>query len=393
MRIVHIITRFIRGGADENTLLTCNGQAQLGHDVHLIAGDHHPEMIDRLDPRVQWHHLPSLKRELSPFNDPLCLAQLSARLRRLAPDIVHTHESKAGILGRLAARLAGVSIIVHGVHILPFVNVSRPVALLYLALEKLAARSTDAYVSVSQEMQNICIAHGLGTPDIHMVAPSGMDLSSYRDAAPIARDTLVPGIALVENVTIGLIAGHLERRKRIADLINALGRSLGGGDWVLLVAGEGPERDELSALIAQLGLGERVFLLGFRADLPRLLASVDFVVHAATNEGLPRVVVQAVLAGKPVVAPALPGIENVVVNGRNGLLAPVDSFERLAELTLEMAQSPTLRARFVAAARDIDLSPWETDAMVQKIETVYGNALSRGRSRRGKRESFADERV
>jgi len=339
-------------------------------------------MVSRLDPRVNWHHLPSMKHALSPYYDPLCLAQLIRRLRKLSPDIVHTHESKAGILGRLGAHLAGVPLIVHGVHILPFVNVSRPISLIYLALEKLAARVTDAYVSVSQEMENICVAHGLGAANIHTVVPSGMDLSSYRDAIPISRDGLIPGQRIPENATIGLIAGHLERRKRIGDLVSALGSSLGGGDWILLVAGEGPERDALTAVISRLGLQDRVFLLGFRTDLPRLLASVDFVVHAATNEGLPRVLVQAVLAGKPVVAPALPGIENVVTNGANGLLAAVDSFEDLAELTVEMAQNAALRDRFVVAARTIDLSPWETDAMVQRIESVYSNALSRRASGR-----------
>lgn len=372
MRIVHVITRFIRGGADENTMLTCNGQVQRGHDVHLIMGDFHPEMRAALDPRVTVHHLTSLRREPT-VRDVQCLAQLVGTFRKIRPDVVHTHESKAGVLGRVAGRLGGVPLVVHGVHILPFIGVSRPVAMAYLGLEKLAARYTHAYVSVSDEMRNVCLANGLGTPDMHVVAPSGMDLGRFRHAAPIDRGAILPGIAVPEGRPIALLASALEPRKRVAELIAELGRSDRAVPWTLLISGEGHERDRIERTIDESGLGDRVHLLGFRSDLPNLLASCDFVVHAAANEGLPRVLVQAVLAGRPIASTALPGIERIVTADVSGLLSDVDSIPALAANFIRLASDADQRDRMARHARAQDLSDWDADTMVDRIEAVYAS--------------------
>lgn len=374
MRIVHIITRFIHGGADENTLLTCNGQAALDHEVHLVIGDHHPDMVAALDPGVRVHHLDSLRREPT-VRDPACLVQLTRLLRRLGPDIVHTHESKAGILGRLAARLAGVKRIVHGVHILPFVGVSRPAAAFYLALEKLAARTTHAYVDVSEEMRRLCLEKRLGSAETHHVVASGMDVARFRAAVPLPRPEIAPG--LTPDVPLLLLASTLEPRKRVGELVRALAEAGRDRPWALAVAGDGAGRPELEGLVETLGLRGRVFLLGFRPDLPRLLASGDLLVHAARNEGLPRVVVQAVLAGLPVASTALPGVEAVVEDGVNGLLSPVESIPGLAANALRLAGDPGLRARMGAAARARDLSAWDASAMVARIEAVYAGLAAR----------------
>jgi len=374
--IVHVITRFIRGGADENTLFTCNGQAEQGHEVHLITGSYHPEMVASLDPRVQWHFLPSLVRDPS-WKDVRALLALSRMFRRLRPFIVHTHESKAGILGRLAARMAGVPLIVHGVHILPFVNMTGPKRLVYLGMEKAVAPSTDAFLSVSEEMQRICLAQGLGGPDRHAWVPSGMDTEQYRTASRLELSGLLPGRNVSGDRTVGLIAGHLEKRKQIGELVEALARYRDRRDWLLLIAGEGPEHAALSARIGQLGLADHVFLLGFRKDLPNLLASADIVLHAAGNEGLPRVVVQATLAGRPVVTPALPGIDKVVADQRNGLFCAIDDFAALATNFIALVDDPARRERMAAAAREVDLFPWGIEAMVTGISTAYDAAARR----------------
>lgn len=368
--IVHIITRFIRGGADENTLFTCNGQAELGREVHLITGYYHPDMVAKLDSRIRWLYLPSLVRHPS-VDDVRCVFALTRLLRRIRPFIVHTHESKAGILGRLAARICKVPIVVHGVHILPFVNASPVKRALYLGLEKIVAPVTDGYVSVSEEMQRICIAAGLGAADRHSWVPSGMSTEQYRNAARIAPADILPS---ADGRTIGLIAGHLEKRKQISELITALGAYRDRHDWTLLVAGEGPEQAALAKQIADAGLNEHVILLGYRTDLPNLLASADVVLHAAGNEGLPRVVIQATLAGKPVVSPALPGIDKVVADGRNGLLNSIDDFETLARNFIALVNDPEKRRIMSNAARAVDLSPWTINTMVTRISEAYRHA-------------------
>lgn len=367
-RITHVITRFIRGGADENTLYTCNGQAAMGHDVELIAGDHHRDMVAALDPRVRWTHLPSLRHQPSP-SDVACMLELRRHFRRTRPDLVHTHESKAGILGRVAARWSGVPTIIHGVHILPFVGVAAPLSNIYLTFEKMAAKCTDGYVSVSDELRRICLANQLGGEDNHIVAPSGMDIVRFRAAAPIARDALVPGVAIGEQTVIGLIAAALEPRKRVVELVRAVAASAGERDWALLVAGDGPERGQLEALIRSAGLADRVFLLGFRPDLDRLMASADVLIHGSVNEGLPRVVVQAVLTGLPVVCTALPGVDRVIAQDGNGWL--VASVDAVADGFVRLVDDPGTRRRLAAGAAAIDLDAWNIASMVETIQALY----------------------
>ena len=159
LTIAHVITRFIRGGADENTRLSCNAQAAAGHRVALIFGrEAHEEMLAALDPRVERIRIDALVRRIDPVCDALTLMSLVRTLRDLKPDIVHTHTSKAGILGRLAGRIARAKAIVHGVHILPFLNVRRFKRWVFLAVERLTAPLTDAFVSVSPKMQECCLA-------------------------------------------------------------------------------------------------------------------------------------------------------------------------------------------------------------------------------------------
>lgn len=372
MRIVHIITRFIRGGADENTLLTCNGQAKLGHEVWLVAGDFHQAMVEQLEPAVKFLHEPSLQREPS-IADLSCLATLKRTLREIQPDLVHTHESKAGILGRLAARAAGVPIIVHGVHILPFVGVSWPRSAIYLAMERHCARMTDYYISVSDEMQKLCLSRGLGRPDQHSVVPSGMDIERFRTTARQPIEQLVSQLNRPPGVPVGIIAGTLEKRKRLGGLLESIARQNFADEWILLVAGEGRDRRLIEDRIAELGLGSRIILLGYRTDLAALLASSDFVVHAAGNEGLPRVLVQAVAAGKPIVSPNLPGLSQIVRDGASGILVPVNDLDALGGEIARLVGDPGLREKLAAEARKIDLSQWGQQTMIDRIEQIYAS--------------------
>ena len=191
LRITHVITRMIRGGADENTLLSCNHQARHGHDVRLICGsEHSTAILERLDPAVSVEVLPSLVRELDPRRDMRAVWELTRSLRDTRPQVVHTHTSKAGIIGRVAARLAGVPAIVHGVHILPFLNVGRLQRLAYLGAERAVAAITDAFVDVSEGMRDVGLAHRVGPPERHVVIPSGMDLDRFADAQPVAAEEI-----------------------------------------------------------------------------------------------------------------------------------------------------------------------------------------------------------
>jgi len=261
--------------------------------------------------------------------------------------------------------------IVHGVHILPFIGVGKATAAIYLALEKLAARSTHAFIDVSEGLRQICIDNGLGTAANHFVVPSGMDTGRFRSAVALGRDEIAAGRRIPADTVIFLISGTLEPRKRVGATIEELADKSPEGNWVLLVAGTGSEEAAVRATILNRAVGEKVIMLGHRADLDRVIATADICLHAAANEGLPRVVVQYVLSARPVVASALPGIERVVRPGFNGDLAPVHSVGQLVDLALALADDPVRRAAYAEHAGTFDLSGWDHRAMTAAIEQAY----------------------
>ena len=370
-RIVHVITRFVNGGADENTLLTCNHQVAAGHEVWLVHGAESTErMVGLLDPRVKVVKLSSLVREVAPAGDLRALVGLIRLYRRIRPDIVHTHTSKAGFTGRLAAYAVPSARVVHGVHILPFTSEPFLKRTIYLALEKLAAFRTHAFIDVSEGMEALCLAHGLGNEANHVVIRSGMDIAAFSEAVP-AEDVAALRAREPRGVVLGYVA-VLERRKRHREMLEALIPILQARPEVALVlAGDGPERPFLEGRIREAGLEDRVRILGFREDVGRILAACDICVFASQREGLPRSVVQYVLAGKPVVAMALPGIERVVVDGENGFVIGSDDFGAFGEAVSKLADDHALRNRFAGSSAAMDLSEWDAAVMGARIQAVY----------------------
>ena len=230
LRIAHVITRLIQGGADENTLLSCNGQAALGHEVHLIFGaEVSPAMVGRLHPLVRPHQISDLWRAVAPVRDARATWSLAALLRRVRPQILHTHTSKAGAVGRVAARLAGIPGVVHGIHILPFLNVGRAERAAYLATERLLAPVTDKFVSVSRGMLDSAVAHGIGPARKHVVIPSGMDLDQFRRATPVVDRRSGPGLWLRDAAGGGSEADRHGRCTRAAQEGGGLPRRVRAG--------------------------------------------------------------------------------------------------------------------------------------------------------------------
>ncbi len=374
MLIVHVITRFIRGGADENTLITCNGQARLGHRIHLIhGGEFHPEMIARLHPDVTHTEVKSLQRELSPVTDARCFAALYEMFRRLKPDLVHTHESKAGVLGRLAARLAGVPMVVHGVHILAHLNAGRLKSAVYRAADWLAAHATDLFIDVSDGMRAACLEAGFGRPERHVVIESGMDLERFAPRAlrdGRGRQLADAGVPRRDPLVL-LVAGALEQRKRVRQLVDVFAEvARREPRAVLLIAGDGPERGAIEARVAALGLEQRVRMIGFRNDLPDWIGAADLCVHCAEREGLPRVLVQYVSQAKPVVVTDLVGVDRLVRHGETGMVARADLSDLSACLLAMLADAP-LRERMAAAAQKIDLTAWSETRMIAAMTEAY----------------------
>ncbi|MEN6542675.1 glycosyltransferase [Parvibaculum sp.] len=380
-KIVHIITRFVNGGADENTLLTCNAQAE-AHDVTLIHGaENSGRMIAQLDARVRRICVPSLVREIAPAKDLAALARLSVHLRRLRPDIVHTHTSKAGVIGRMAALAAPGAAIVHGVHILSFNAEGGVRRRLYLGLERLVAPVTHAFINVSEGMREECLQHGLGEAARHWVIASGMEVDRFRGASPADFPSARSGGE--RPIRICYVAA-LERRKRHRELLKAVVPLLRMYPHVeLILAGEGPERAGLEAAAREAGIESQVQFLGFRDDIESVLAASDICVFTSEREGLPRALIQYALAGKPIVATRLPGIERVLRDGSNGYVVSADAFDEFATRLQALILDRDLRARMAAQSQSIDFSDWDGQRMTGQLEAVYRKLLS-GRTRGGR---------
>jgi glycosyltransferase involved in cell wall biosynthesis len=378
MRIVHILTRLLRAGSEENTLLTCAGQLRAGHEVVLMYGhENAPDFAEALAPGAEQVPIADLTREVHPVRDAAAFRDIRRRLEALSPDIVHTHQSKAGIVGRFAASAAGVPTIVHGVHIVPFVGETGLKRALYLRAELAAARVTSGFIHVSGGVRKTWLQHGIGARSPHYVVRSGFDLRRFSEAAPpedwrtLLR--LEPG---APKPTVIAMLAALEPRKRHLELLDQLPALIAGRPDIRVVfAGEGHLRDEIAARIAALDLERQVVLLGFREDPERIIALSDICVHCADKEGLPRSVLQYLTARRPVLMFHLPGIEDVVSTGTNGLVVAQGDWPKFMDALAALVRDPGARAGLARGAGATDLRPWDASAMSSRTLEAYDDLI------------------
>lgn len=381
-RMLHIITRLVRGGADENTLYTVRGLDKRRYVVDLAVGDGSElDDLGAIDD-VTVHVVKELVRDPHPWKDLVALFKLAALIRRGRYQIVHTHTAKAGFLGRLAAALVGAPIIIHTVHGVTFHQHLPPtMRWFYLMLERVAARFTHQFVAVGEDVRNIYIRSGIGPAHAYETIYSGMPLRDYLEAGRMTgaeRDRLRAELGFTPEHRVVVMAARLEERKGHRYLFEAV-QALHGKHSALrvLVVGDGGFRSELEAMCRALGIAGIVSFLGHRQDLPRVLAASDISVLTSLWEGLPRVLVQSAAAGRPILTFDVEGAWEVVRDGRNGFVVPsrdVETFiERLDTLLTEAA---TARA-FGEAGRDQVGSRWTVETMLERLDDLYQRWTSR----------------
>jgi glycosyltransferase involved in cell wall biosynthesis len=381
LRILHVITRLIVGGAQENTLLTAIGQHRTpGFRVTLLAGiDDGPEGNLHAEAReagVDLRLLREFVRPIAPLTDILALARLTAFVRRGRYDVVHTHSSKAGILGRLAARAAGVPIVVHTLHSLVFGDHATPAQnALYVLLKRLMAPLTHRYISVCDATRRGALAKGIGRPEQHCTVYSGFDIEPFlrvREQLPEADAKRRVGLD-PEYLVVGKVA-RISQQKGHDHFIEAA-RLIAAAEprARFLLVGDGNRRPAIESRIEELGLRERFLLTGLvpPGAVPALMQAMDVVVHTSVREGLARVIPQAAAVGKPVVGFALDGTPEAIQDGVSGFCArPYDAAD-VAARVLEILPDSTRRRRMGEAARDFATATFPVDVMVARIEAVY----------------------
>jgi len=382
MKICHVITRLIVGGAQENTLLTCEGLAACGHDVTLISGPTDgPEgsLVNRArGGGYRFIEAPRLVRQISPVSDFAAISGLRNLYGSLAPDVVHTHSSKAGIVGRLAASEAGVPLVVHTIHGMSF-NRTQPVWLqaAFAELERVCAAKTNRIISVADAMTHTALAAGIGSPEQYVTIYSGMDVSRF---APNMLDRAAArrfmGIA-DEAIVVATVA-RLFRNKGYEKLMPAMSLATKRNSRLhFLWIGGGADRPRYERELARLNLCDCTTLTGLiPADqLPRILSTADILVHASLWEGLPRAIVQGLLLEIPAISFDLDGAPEVVRPGQTGLLVPPGDIDALAEAIVALAAEPELRRRLGRNGRAAVIDRFDHRRMVAAIESLYVETL------------------
>jgi glycosyltransferase involved in cell wall biosynthesis len=384
LKIVHIITRFLTAGSEENTTLSCNWFAERGHDVTLIIGSEFTETAtSRLSTRVTVMKVPPLVRSIHPVNDCLALIQLISLLRRLSPDVIHTHQSKAGIIGRLASIAVPKPIMIHGIHILPFTNVGAIESALYQLLERAAAKSTDAFVSVSASLRDEALSKGLGNIEDHYVVASGMQLSRFssRSSQSTAQSRLsrTTGTDLTKRIAVAYVASYEPRKNHLALLRSLAKDRMRFENYRFLLAGGGALDSEIRAAVRRYELNDIVLPLGYVDNVEDVISAADIGIFCSEREGLPRALVQYCSSGKPIVAFQLPGIEAILTDGQNGFICQQNDFGAMFDRVEQLARDSRLRQEMASSSAARDLSEWSVDSMCNHLERVYQLTLQRRR--------------
>ncbi len=388
MKIIHIITRLILGGAQENTLITCKELAARGHDVTLITGP-------ALGPEGQLFEqtrgrgykvivIDRLRRAINPYNDTVSYFHIKKHLRRLRPDIVHTHSAKAGILGRLAANQLKTQNsklkIIHTVHGLAFHPYqSQLLNKFYIAVEKTAARRTDFFISVADAMTNQATAVGIGKPEQYVTAYSAIEEKDFLEPIPQERKNQFrqkygiaeKAVVLVTIARLFMLKGH----DYIIESAKELPKRFENCAW--LFVGSGNLADYYKQQVRELGLADRIKFTGLLppGEIPLAIQSSDILVHCSLREGLARTLPQAMLCGKPAISFDVDGAREVV-NENTGRLIEPKNVEQLIKACAELIEDKELRKRLGQQGRESVKTKFAPETMVDTIEAVYQKLLS-----------------
>ncbi|HOE65761.1 MAG TPA: glycosyltransferase family 4 protein [Candidatus Hydrogenedentes bacterium] len=374
IRVAHIITRLCQGGAQENTLHTARLHDRGRYEVDLLCGRIVGGEASIEDKAASYGvgivRVPDLVRPLAPWRDVRALHQLERLIRKGRYDIVHTHTSKAGYLGRWAAARAGTPIVVHTPHGHVFDGYFPvPLTRLFVRLERRAAKWTDRIIALTPQGVEEHLAEGIGRPDQYVDIFSGIDLEPF-EAAIRNRDAMRAALGYGRDEALIGAAGRLEPVKGFAYFVEAARLVCAQAPHArMLLAGRGPLDRVLRAQAAD--MGDRFRFLGFRDDLPDVLAALDIFVLPSINEGMGRVLLECGAAGVPAVATAVGGVPNIVHDGATGLLTPPRNAQALACNILGLVQDAGLRHRMGMAARGHVAPRYGIETMVRKIESLY----------------------
>jgi glycosyltransferase involved in cell wall biosynthesis len=370
-RIVHVITRLIVGGAQLSVVELCKGLRD-EFDLRIVSGRQtgaEGSLHSRAAAAAPLTIIDALRREVSPRWDPVAIWALRRVLKDLDPDIVHTHSSKAGIVGRFAAAPLRAQVIhtIHGWGHTPADSALRRAA--FIGLERAAARRSDVLVAVSEDTREEGLACRIGHSDIYRVIPDPVQLDAldpdFASGRARARETLgVDGDVEV----IGWVGRFVDQKdpqtlsRVVADLL--LRRPVSRA----VLVGDGPRRPEVEAALYAAGVGDRVILTGVVDNARKLMPAFDVLVHPTLWEGQPVVVQEALAERIPVVSSGVSGIRELIQDGKTGFVVAPHASEAMADAVAAVLETPTLRAPL-------------SDQLLNDLKDRHGRAVALERHR------------
>ncbi|MCX5660941.1 MAG: glycosyltransferase family 4 protein [Planctomycetota bacterium] len=383
MDILHVITRLILGGAQQNTIMSCAAQVKAGHRVGLVYGPiYGPEgslLEEARKSGAELIEVRTMLRPILPPTDVVCYAQLRRLIRQWRPEVVHTHSTKAGIVGRAAAWDERVPAVIHTIHGLPFHE--RQLALvhgLYVRSERWAAKRCHRLLGVTQAMCDAFRENRIGEPAQFDVVPSGMDISSF-ETSGVTREEIRRELGIPLDVPVVGIVARLDKLKGQDDMLDIfpeLARRLPGVR--LLIVGGGWHKKALEDRVKAEGLGPNVVMTGLVPPerVAAMFRAIDVKVLPSYQEGQPRTMVQALLSGCAIVGYEAGGIPEICIDGKTGRLAPVGDRKALADAVVWMFEHPAERERMSEAGRVYARERFDVRAMIRRLEEIYTEALA-----------------
>jgi glycosyltransferase involved in cell wall biosynthesis len=375
--VVHIITKLEFGGAQQNTLYTVASLDRERFEPVLMTGPAGYLMPEARDLGLDLEIVPSMERALRPGDDFAAYRELCRLLEpyRGRPVIVHTHSSKAGILGRWAAKKCRVPVVIHSIHGFGFTPAqSAPKRFLFKTAERITSSITDHFIAVSEANRKEGIDLGLFGPERCSLIRSGFDLEYFRKAEKLTPDILEV-IGVPHGSPLVLMVGCLKPQKAPLDFVKMAARASREIPQArFLIAGDGELRDALENEIDRLGLNGIVIPLGWREDIPELMKSCRVVVLTSRWEGLPKVIPQAKAAARPVIATAVDGSVEAIREGVDGYLCAPGEMDYMAEKVIPLLKDQELADK-MGREGNRAVEEWDQDQMVRKQEELYERLL------------------
>lgn len=382
IKVLEVITLFSVGGATETVVSLAAGLREKGYEVHIATGPNVPsegsmyETAEGLN--IPVFTFPNLKRAISPFNDLLIMFQLARFIKENRYDVVHTHSSKAGVVGRIAAWLVNTPVIVHTIHGLPFHRFQNFVVRnFYKMIEKFSAFFCDKIVAVTHTIVDVMLKNNLAPGRKFVVVRSAFSLKMYNSGLYDPKKIRSKYGISQSDFLIAKVArfSKLKGHKYLIDSFNIVSNK--DENCKLLLIGNGELESELKSYIKSVGLEAKVIFSGLIPpdDIPEILSSVDLLVHTSLLEGLARVLPQAVTLEKPIISFDLDGSHEVIKDGYNGFLIEPENVTSLAEKILLLCSDRKKAKNMGINGKKMIDNEFSDELMVEKINKLYKELL------------------